>query len=112
MGVGRGDSPPDVGDYGGRGGPPPDVGGYGGCGDSPPDVGDYGGRGDSPPDVTRKVVQSFQHPAPVGVSAEMAHLSLRKREIRGLLAQAYLYKEIASDLGISVPTVNAHIRNL
>ena len=42
----------------------------------------------------------------------MAHLSLRKREIRGLLAQAYLYKEIASDLGISVPTVNAHIRNL
>ena len=62
--------------------------------------------------IARKVVQSFQHPAPVGVSAEMAHLSPREREILGLLAQGYLYKEIASDLGISVPTVNAHIRNM
>jgi DNA-binding NarL/FixJ family response regulator len=62
--------------------------------------------------IARKVVQSFQRPAPVGVSAEMAQLSPREREILGLLAQGYLYKEIASDLGISGPTVNAHIRNM
>lgn len=62
--------------------------------------------------IARKVVQSFQRPAPVGVSAEMAQLSPREREILGLLAQGYLYKEIAADLKISVPTVNAHIRNM
>jgi DNA-binding NarL/FixJ family response regulator len=62
--------------------------------------------------IARKVVQSFQRPAPVGVSADMAQLSPREREILGLLAQGYLYKEIAAGLGISVPTVNAHIRNM
>lgn len=62
--------------------------------------------------IARKVVQSFQRPAPIGVSAEMAQLSPREREILGLLAQGYLYKEIAADLKISVPTVNAHIRNM
>ncbi len=62
--------------------------------------------------IARKVVQSFQRPTPVGVSPDMAQLSPREREILGLLAQGYLYKEIAAGLGISVPTVNAHIRNM
>jgi len=62
--------------------------------------------------VARKVVQSFQkwkshRPADAG-----AQLSPREREILELLARGYLYKEIAEQLKISVPTVNAHIRNM
>lgn len=71
-------------------------------------------RGGSPMSsaIARKVVQSFQRPAVPGAADGMGALSPREREILGLLARGYLYKEIASDLGISVPTVNAHIRNL
>ena len=36
----------------------------------------------------------------------------RNPETRELLARGFLYKEIADALKISVPTVNAHIRNM
>ena len=58
--------------------------------------------------IARKVVQSFQHPAP----AEEQALSPREQEVLDLLARGYLYKEIADSLNISVPTVNTYIRRI
>jgi DNA-binding NarL/FixJ family response regulator len=60
--------------------------------------------------IARKVVQSFQRPGPQ--LDESASLSPREREVLDLLARGYLYKEIASKLGISVPTVNTYIRRI
>jgi DNA-binding NarL/FixJ family response regulator len=62
--------------------------------------------------VARKVVQSFQKRKSHRTADEGAQLSPREREILELLARGYLYKEIAEQLKISVPTVNAHIRNM
>lgn len=60
--------------------------------------------------IARKVVQSFQRPAPQ--LGESASLSPREREVLDLLARGYLYKEIAAKLGISIPTVNTYIRRI
>ena len=59
--------------------------------------------------IARKVVQSFQRPQsePVG-----ENLTAREREVLGLLAQGYFYKEIADALNISMPTVSTHIRRI
>ena len=62
--------------------------------------------------IARKVVQSFQKPSAHRLTDEGAPLSPREKEILDLLARGYLYKEIAEKLKISVPTVNAHIRNM
>ena len=35
-----------------------------------------------------------------------------QREVLDLLARGYLYKEIADDLNISLPTVNTYIRRI
>jgi DNA-binding NarL/FixJ family response regulator len=61
--------------------------------------------------IARKIVQSFQRFAPVS-SSEPENLSPREREVLELLARGYLYKEIADNLQISVPTVNTHIRRI
>jgi DNA-binding NarL/FixJ family response regulator len=60
--------------------------------------------------IARKVVQSFQRSGPQ--PDESANLSPREREVLDLLARGYLYKEISSALGISVPTVNTYIRRI
>ena len=59
--------------------------------------------------IARRVVQSFQRPKsePVG-----ENLTGREREVLGLLAQGYLYKEIADALNISMPTVSTYIRRI
>ena len=59
--------------------------------------------------IARRVVQSFQRPKsePVG-----ENLTGREREVLGLLAQGYLYKEIADSLKISMPTVSTYIRRI
>ncbi len=57
--------------------------------------------------IARKVVNHFQQikrPA-----SEVERLTKREQEILGLLAQGYLYKEIADQLGISLSTVRAHL---
>lgn len=59
--------------------------------------------------IARRVVEVFQQPNPSGKA--MAGLSPREKEIIALLAKGYHYKEIASQLGISVETVRTHIHN-
>jgi len=59
--------------------------------------------------IARRVVQSFQKP-PSESLAE--NLTPREREVLGLLAQGYLYKEIAEALDLSMPTVSTYIRRI
>lgn len=61
--------------------------------------------------VARKVVQYFHAPPPTEAANE-AKLSAREQSVLELLAQGYLYKEIADSLGISVLTVNSHVRRI
>jgi DNA-binding NarL/FixJ family response regulator len=69
-------------------------------------------RGGSPmtSNIARKVVQSFKQ-TPVSVPPG-EELSPREQEVLELLARGYLYKEIAEQLNISVPTVNTYIRRM
>ena len=57
-----------------------------------------------------KVAEYFQQ---IGTfAAEVASLTRRERETLSLLAEGFLYKEIADKLGISLETVRKHIRNV
>ena len=60
--------------------------------------------------IARKVVQSL-HNSKQSLQPSAA-LSKRENEILGLLAQGYLYKEIADMTGITLRTVNTHIRRI
>ena len=60
--------------------------------------------------IARKVVLSFyQAPAE---RAKTEGLSPREREVLELLARGYFYKEITEALGISMSTVNTHVRRV
>ena len=69
-------------------------------------------RGGSPMNtrIARKVVQFFRQ-TPAAVTPGEA-LSPREEEVLGLLARGYLYKEIAGNLNVSVPTVNTYVRRV
>ncbi len=60
--------------------------------------------------IARKVVKAF-HQIPPREPA-VAALSARENEVLQLLAQGYLYKEIADALNVAVPTVNTYIRRI
>jgi DNA-binding NarL/FixJ family response regulator len=60
--------------------------------------------------IARKVVQSLQQPKNELPPAE--ELSKRENEVVALLAQGYLYKEIADTMGIAHHTVNTYIRRI
>jgi len=60
--------------------------------------------------IARKIVQSFQRPAPSSRDAES--LSPRESEILDLLAKGFLYKEIADKTGLTYATVHTHIRHI
>jgi len=60
--------------------------------------------------IARKVVQSLHQPLPKIRPADQ--LSKRENEVLALLAQGYLYKEIADTLGIGCQTVNTYIRRI
>jgi DNA-binding NarL/FixJ family response regulator len=62
--------------------------------------------------IARKVVQSFRRNETESTNGETVELSQREREVLELLARGYLYKEIAEQLKISVPTVNTYIRRI
>ena len=70
-------------------------------------------RGGSPmtSHIARKIVASFQQPA-TPARAETQTLSPREKEVLALLAQGFLYKEIADQLGLSYDTVHTHIRRI
>ncbi len=59
--------------------------------------------------IARKVVQSLHQPKAAMSTSE---LSKRENEVLALLAQGYLYKEIADALGIGLETVNTYIRRI
>jgi DNA-binding NarL/FixJ family response regulator len=61
--------------------------------------------------IARKIVQSFQRFNNTSPS-DPGNLSPREKEVLELLARGYLYKEIVETLGISMPTVNTHIRRI
>lgn len=67
-------------------------------------------RGESPMSsgIARKIVASFQRNEP----AETDKLSPREKQVIELLAQGFLYKEIADQLQLSIPTVNGYIRSI
>lgn len=60
--------------------------------------------------IARKVVQLLQQPKPRAKGVD--ELSKRENEVLALLAQGYLYKEIAEALGIGPDTVNTYIRRI
>jgi len=60
--------------------------------------------------IARKVVQLLTQPQPALKPA--AELSKRENDVLALLAQGYLYKEIADTLGIGMQTVNTYIRRI
>jgi len=60
--------------------------------------------------IARKVVQNLQQPR--RVLNPSGELSKRENEVLALLAQGYLYKEIAEALGITLDTVNTYIRRI
>lgn len=60
--------------------------------------------------IARKVVQWFQKQAPPQPAEEP--LSTREREILRLLARGFAYKEMAETLGISIGTINTHVRRI
>lgn len=70
----------------------------------------YAGGSPMSSNIARKVVQSLQQSPPKAKPAD--GLSPRENEVLALLAQGYLYKEIADSIGISLPTVNTYIRRI
>jgi len=70
----------------------------------------YEGGSPMSSDVARMVVRSFCRPSPA--KDELAELSERERTVLDLLASGYLYKEIADQLAIGMPTVSTYVRRV
>ncbi|MEI6192836.1 MAG: response regulator transcription factor [Verrucomicrobiota bacterium] len=70
-------------------------------------------RGESPMSsgIARKIVKSFQRLEPPAASSTDT-LTPREKQVLELLAQGYMYKEIADQLSLSIPTVNCYIRSI
>jgi len=60
--------------------------------------------------IARKVTQAFQQSKQKSKSVDQ--LSNRENEVLSLLAQGYLYKEIADAMGVTSATVNSYIRRI
>ncbi len=60
--------------------------------------------------IARRVAQCFPNPAVQTIAND--DLSPREREVISMLARGFLYKEIAEALGISIRTVDTHIRRI
>lgn len=73
----------------------------------------HGGGSPMSSQIARKVVQSFREAPPTQAADDGDDtLTPREREVLDLLAKGYLYKEIASRLGVGYDTVHSHIRNI
>jgi DNA-binding NarL/FixJ family response regulator len=63
--------------------------------------------------IARKLVRTFQqNPTQPSEGKEEVALSPREKEILDLLAQGYLYKEIADQLQVGYRTVHTHIEHI
>src|SRR5215469_1166006 len=60
--------------------------------------------------IARKVINHFQQIQKPACDVEK--LTTREQEVLNLLAKGYLYKEIASQLGISINTLRNHLRTI
>jgi DNA-binding NarL/FixJ family response regulator len=70
----------------------------------------YGGGAPMTSSIARKVVQVFQRSRPA--VREVENLSPREQEVLELLAQGYLYKEIADRMGVAYATIRTHIERI
>ncbi|NUN93572.1 MAG: response regulator transcription factor [Verrucomicrobiae bacterium] len=70
----------------------------------------FGGGAPMTSGIARKVVQLFQRAR--GAENEASRLSPREQEVLELLAQGYLYKEIADRLDIRYATIRTHIERI
>lgn len=60
--------------------------------------------------IARQVVDYFQQiPAP---ALDVENLTKREQEVLELLAKGFLYKEISDHLGIGLPTVKSHLKQI
>jgi len=62
--------------------------------------------------IARKVVNYFNQFQPPVAGAGVEMLTRREHEILELLAKGYYYKEISSQLGISMNTVRTHLKHI
>jgi len=66
--------------------------------------------------IARKVVSSFAassaSESTSGAAKALARLSPREQTVLSLLSQGYIYKEIAHQLGVGLPTVSTYIRRI
>jgi DNA-binding NarL/FixJ family response regulator len=60
--------------------------------------------------IARKIVHYFNQLRPP--VSDLETLTRREQEILALLAKGYYYKEIGSDLGISMNTVRTHLKHI
>ena len=62
------------------------------------------------PAIARRVLETFRATPPPAVEAPA--LSGREREVLGFLAEGYSYHAAGEQLGISIDTIRAHVRNI
>lgn len=70
----------------------------------------YSGGAPMTPGIARKVLQQFQ--SLLAEEKKDYHLSIREREVLGLLVEGLSYKMIAGKLNITYDTVRAHMKKI
>jgi DNA-binding NarL/FixJ family response regulator len=72
------------------------------------------GEGDAvfSPRLAGFVLDAFAGALPANVDPELDQLTAREREVLQHIARGYMYKEIATRLGISAKTVEAHVSSV
>lgn len=70
----------------------------------------YNGGAPMTPDIARKVLYQFQNS--LAEEEKDYHLSIREKEVLGLLVDGLSYKMIAAKLSITYDTVRAHMKKI
>jgi DNA-binding NarL/FixJ family response regulator len=64
------------------------------------------------PKLAGFVLSTFQGVAPATHDDELDRLSTREQEVMRLIARGYTYREVASELFISIKTVETHVSSV